>query len=135
MSALTLYFILMLDKIELILLIVTAISAILGNVVYASYSEMKSCYEKYKDEGRLSSIIKERKIMVRCLVIASISGLLFVLIPDTSRAATIYLLPKIVNNENMQTLPDKVAKTLNLKMDEYINSMIDVKEKPVNNTK
>lgn len=50
-------------------------------------------------------------------------------VPDTENACAIYLLPKIANNEQVQKIPDKFAKLLNVKMEEWMNdAIIDKKE-------
>jgi uncharacterized BrkB/YihY/UPF0761 family membrane protein len=58
------------------------------------------------------------------LVIITLNILLFafikVLLPTTKEFAAIYLIPKTVNNEQIQKIPDNAAKLLNAKLEEWI---------------
>jgi len=53
------------------------------------------------------------------------------LIPDTKHACVIYLLPKVVNNEQVQKMPETFVKLLNTKMEAWINESLS--EKPLAN--
>lgn len=52
-------------------------------------------------------------------IITGIIGSVF--LPTTKEAAAIYLLPKIVNNQQVQELPDNALKFLNAKLEEWID--------------
>jgi len=58
-----------------------------------------------------------------------ISSILLVMIPTTKEAAAIYLIPKIVNNEQVQKIPDNAMKLLNTKMEAWIADMTEKKGK------
>ena len=49
-----------------------------------------------------------------------IAGFLTVMTPDTKQAAVIYCLPKIVNNEQVQKIPEKLLDLSNTWLDEKI---------------
>jgi hypothetical protein len=49
--------------------------------------------------------------------------LLFVFIPTTKEAAVIYILPKVVNNEQVQKIPAEGLKILEAKFDEWLDGM------------
>ena len=46
-----------------------------------------------------------------------------VTIPNTKQAVTIWLLPKVVNNENMQNVPERALEILNKKMGMYLKDL------------
>jgi hypothetical protein len=51
------------------------------------------------------------------------------LIPTTKEAAAIYLIPKLVNNEQVQAIPENALKLLNLKFQAWIEEMEPAREK------
>ena len=52
--------------------------------------------------------------------------------PSSKTIATMYLLPKIVNNEEVQKIPGKALDMLNLKMDEYLSDTLSIRGNNVN---
>lgn len=48
--------------------------------------------------------------------------------PTTKQAAVIYMLPKIVNNEQVQKIPANFVKVLNTKMEEWLGQFEPAKE-------
>jgi len=71
---------------------------------------------------------KEAKTLTqRCnkaIIISTISfffgGMLLMIIPTSKDFAAIYLIPKIVNNEKVEGLPDKALDLMNKKLDEWL---------------
>lgn len=56
--------------------------------------------------------------------------ILYIFTPSTRSFAAIYLIPKIVNNEQIQKLPDNAATLLNAKMEQWIDdTMVSKKGK------
>ncbi len=53
-------------------------------------------------------------------------GLVFT--PSTKEMAAIYLLPKIVNNEKVQNIPDKALQLLNAKLDQWVKETLSKKK-------
>lgn len=49
-------------------------------------------------------------------------------IPSTKEAVAIYMIPKIVNNEQVQKLPDNAMKFLNEKFEGWLNDMAGKKK-------
>jgi hypothetical protein len=73
--------------------------------------------------------VPEIKRFYKLAVVVLIVSLLgFAFIPSTKEAAAIYMIPKIVNNEQVQKLPDNAMKFLNGKFEEWINDMADKKK-------
>lgn len=60
----------------------------------------------------------------RILPALFISAILFCLIPGTKDMAAIYLIPKIVNNEQIQKIPDNTLNLLNSKLEAWIEDVI-----------
>lgn len=61
-----------------------------------------------------------KKLMIVCIVgfCVSFTGIMFV--PSTKDIAAIYLIPKIVNNEQAQKLPANLLSLLNKKLEEWL---------------
>jgi hypothetical protein len=55
------------------------------------------------------------------------SSLLAAFAPSSSTLAAMYLVPKIVENKNIQKIPDNIAKALNAGLDKFINNVTDRK--------
>lgn len=61
--------------------------------------------------------------VVKKLIVTSIVSLIiFVATPNSKTIAAMYLLPKIVANEHVQQIPDKVLTVLEKKLDAYVGS-------------
>jgi len=76
----------------------------------------------------------EAKTIAKCVLKFALPiffvGLLIVtFIPNTKEIAAIYLIPKIVNNEEVKAVPDNALKLLNLKMEEWIEETVGEGEK------
>lgn len=56
-----------------------------------------------------------------------LSALCLTLIPSTKEAAAIYLIPKVVNNAQVQQVPENALKLLNAKMQEWLKGLEDKK--------
>lgn len=67
-----------------------------------------------------SDIKKYFKLCAGVFIITSLIGLM---VPTSKEAAAIYLIPKIVNNEQVQKVPENALKLLNTKMEQWINDM------------
>lgn len=65
-----------------------------------------------------------KKAFKVALTTLMISAIITVFIPTTKEAAAIYLIPKIANNEDVQKMPDNVAKILNSKLEEWIDDTV-----------
>jgi len=78
---------------------------------YSSNSEIKSN----------NTLIK--KIFKITFIVFIISFIFAILCPNTKQAATIYLLPKITSNKNMQQLPSKTAQLLLMEVKKEINTI------------
>lgn len=63
----------------------------------------------------------------------TIMGVVFmaisIFIPTTKEVAAIYMIPKIVNNEKIQKLPDNAVNFLNKKFEEWIDGMVKKEKK------
>jgi hypothetical protein len=83
-------------------------------------------------------IAYEKKTSMKWIMRAIPSGIaafifisMSVLCPTTKEAAVIYILPKVVNNEQVQNIPAKGLKILEAKFDEWLDGMTKEKtEKP-----
>jgi len=62
---------------------------------------------------------------IAIFLIASAS---MILMPSSKQAAAIYLIPKIVNNEDVQNLPGKLGQIAHGKLDEWIEDLTKDKE-------
>lgn len=62
----------------------------------------------------------------RLVVVFLLCGMIYLFVPTGKELAAIYLIPKIVNNEQVQQVPDNALKLLNLKMEEWIEETAGV---------
>lgn len=52
-------------------------------------------------------------------------------LPSTKQACAIFILPKIINNEHIQNIPNNFSKLANEKLTEWINEIKDTKQEPI----
>jgi hypothetical protein len=68
--------------------------------------------------------------VLKCAAIVVIlAGTLRVAIPTSKEIAAIYLIPKMVNNEDMQQIPDNAAKLLNAKLKLWMDDTLEIEKK------
>ena len=65
-----------------------------------------------------------RRVAARCVCPLVFLLFLITFIPSTKEACAIYLIPKIVNNEQVQKVPENALKLLNAKFEEWIDEQI-----------
>lgn len=139
MSALTLYFLVMLDNIITFIGVICAISW----VVFAIYAtimcalvNMKSEYEESsrfleEDKIKISNLRKSRNKVIKWgLAISIFITGIYCMIPTTKQVAFIYIASTLSQNKIVQDIgekslqiPDKALEILNLKMNEYLDDM------------
>lgn len=56
-------------------------------------------------------------------------GFIAAVTPDSKTLAAMYLIPKLVENDGSQKIPDKALKVLNLKLDEWVKDLSDNNDK------
>jgi MFS superfamily sulfate permease-like transporter len=78
----------------------------------------------YIFEERMVGWCKKHKLFIRgYIVVFLVTTVLAVLMPSTKEAAAIYLIPKIVNNEDVQELPGKLGQLVHGKLDEWLDDL------------
>jgi len=99
---------------------------IVGGILYGISCEDYK-WSRYDDEmwerakkTRESQGKWARRILITCLFTIAFSLLTGVFVPTLKEAAAIYLIPPIVNNEDMQEIPADAAKLLHNKLEEWI---------------
>jgi hypothetical protein len=70
-----------------------------------------------------------KKLIVACIVLFAIVSF----IPSTGDLAAIYVIPKIVNNEQCKDIPEKMMGLLNAKLDQWFNESIRKSKKEKDN--
>lgn len=70
-----------------------------------------------------------KKNLLSLFLITFLCSVVGTFCPSTKEAVAIYMIPKIVNNEQVQKLPDNAMKFLNGKFEEWINDMTVKKKK------
>jgi hypothetical protein len=70
-----------------------------------------------------------RKSIITLISLVVVFSLLRVFLPSTKEAVAIYMVPKIVNNEQVQKLPDNAMKFLNTKLESWISEMGEKQKK------
>ena len=115
MSPWTIYFILMLDSllkglvfIGLVMLVLVIFSVIDATLETPNWEPVT---QETKD--------KLKRRLIRIFSVIGIVICLGIMIPNTKQAATIYVLPKIINNEQAQQVPKKLLDLFDSKVDEW----------------
>lgn len=109
------YLITRLDFIVGISVAVMIISLIATILLIVGYTDSEKEAEKRK-------LMRSSKISIAVLVLSTVT---FCAVPSTKDFVAIYLIPKFVNNEEVQKLPDNAVKLLNVKMEEWIKDSLD----------
>lgn len=73
-------------------------------------------------------IVKVNKTSKHLCVSLGIFTILAIFIPSSKTIAAMYLVPKIANNQNVNQLPDKLLKVVNVKLDEWVEELSKKKE-------
>lgn len=118
MSYTLIYWITRLDALQRFGVVVT-IFGIIGVVI------CKALQDDYSDEA-LRIHIKHMKICVMAVVLGCA---IWLFVPTTKEAAAIYLIPKIVNSEEVKKVPKNTMKLLNTKMEQWIEDSLSDDDK------
>jgi len=121
MNAWQVYWFLMLDS-------VSTASGLIAVVVGLVLSFSVIFYFICKFDGDEDVVRITEQINKILIPIFAITFLLSIFLPTTKQMATIYILPKIANNEQVQQIPDKLLELGNKQLDEWINEFKDVKK-------
>lgn len=120
MSHWLIYWITRLDSIESVLSVTLGVLIvavlILGTIM---------CMIEY-DNDEIPAFIK--KVFKVSLIIIAITVPLCIFIPSTKEICAIYLIPKVVNNEEVKKIPDNLLKLLNAKCEAWINDQLEDKK-------
>lgn len=72
---------------------------------------------------------KIRNMSIKFLKYSSISAVIFsvltALTPTTKEFVAIYVIPKVINNEQVQQIPENMIKIMNSKLESWINDLAD----------
>jgi len=116
------YLVLKLDNISGALI---AFSVILGMVVIFGGLGLFALRDIHEDdEAFLKNILpKLFKIYKRVSIVTITIVCLAILVPTTKQMAAIYFVPKVINNKQVQKMPNKLVVLANSWMDEQIKSI------------
>lgn len=111
MTESTVYWVVMMDNISM------AITLMFGLFILATLLTAFVA-GSLADEGDIESALYMTYAFGCCLVLSifCLAGIAFV--PNTKQAAAIYVLPRVVNNEQLQQLPNKLLELSNEWLDE-----------------
>ena len=70
-----------------------------------------------------SGALNAKKYLIRTGIAIIICGALSIFLPTTKQAAAIYFVPKVLNNKQIQKMPNKLVTLANDWMDEQIKSI------------
>lgn len=91
--------------------------------VYSSdYNADRSPSDSFIAKQKAILKISKRGI-IACIILIFINLPLAVLLPSTQQACVIYLLPKIVNNENIQKIPNNVSELMNKRLEQWMDDV------------
>lgn len=80
-----------------------------------------------EDDDEIKSGIKQ--VLRYFVPIAIILSIPAIFLPSTKEYAAIWLIPKVINNEQVQKVPEQALKLLNLKVEQWIADMTTEKKK------
>jgi hypothetical protein len=129
MSTFALYFILILDNIRNMFILLLVLGCI-GLVVY-TIAYYVNFYQSKEDndktcEALLVPVTRSLKIFVSVCIV---STLVLSFLPSTKQMAVIYLVPKIVNNEQVQNIAGTSLKILEGYTQKYLDELAGKAEK------
>lgn len=85
-------------------------------------------YLVVNDSFKIAAEEKKLKDKIKTSIIYFIIILTFTsFIPNSKTIAAMYLVPKLINNEELKKIPDKALTLINGKFDEWINNLTDKK--------
>jgi len=122
MSYTFIYFFTRLDSFNSLIknLIFISFLSIIGLIIFFFLEQ-----DSYVD-GEIKNIYSPKIIVwiKKIAVLLILCTIFSVTIPTTKEAAVIYLLPKVIKNEQCQQIPTNFVKFLNLKMEKWLNEQI-----------
>jgi hypothetical protein len=102
----------------------------LGAAIFGTGALMGSIFYFMEGDVHGWDRVKNWKSPIKKLwAITAIFGMLTAMTPTTKQAAVIWLLPKVVNNEQVQAIPHKALRLLNKQMDEWLEDNLKIEEK------
>jgi hypothetical protein len=110
--------------------IAIALFILIGCICFFLYSvgddqDRKGILNFYKNSN---SIVNLKKAFIMTLIAALFFTFLYGAVPNMKEAAVIYLVPKIMNNENIKEMPNNFAEMLNEKIKEWTDDAIKYKK-------
>lgn len=124
MSAWTIYWFTRLDTLQMIGFLVGILSGI-GLLIAGILYQMMSNGDDYdKDMAKQVKPFRNFALILCCCTLP-----LGIFLPSSKEFAAIYLIPKIVNNEQVQQIPSKGLDLLNAKLDQWLDDVRKDKEK------
>ena len=120
LSHFEMYLFVMLDSLKCASLVTFIL--LLGSSVMLGVT-VATCSSYEKDKHTLMT-----KWLKRSLMASTLFTLLFVALPNTKQAAAIYLIPKIVNNENVQEIADNSLKGIRVLAEQWLEELAPVQK-------
>jgi hypothetical protein len=117
MSMLFIYIFVMMDSIKMGLGLL-ALVAVICIFISAAATDTSNVEDKRR----------AKKWLKICVATFLLIGSVAILTPDTKQLAAIYMIPKVVNNEDVRAMSGDAMKTLRIKFNEYLDSIDPVKE-------
>lgn len=127
MSCWTMYWITRLDmlhKVGVVVAILALIACIVATVIYLvnRYKEIWHSSEDSKAEYRGYALMA-RPYMIASYILLPLFISIAALIPDTKSAIAIWAVPKVVNNEQVQQIPENALNLVNAKLKEWVDEV------------
>jgi len=126
MSPFIVYLVLMLDGLVGILTGLSIFSLI--GFVFMCTCIINVSQNEYADDSDKNHCIFFKKHIIKIFFITLFFSLVTVATPTTKQMCSIYLIPKIVNNERVQNIGDKSLTVIENKFEEWLNETIKNKE-------
>ena len=102
---------------------------VMGLLLYGGISALLSSDGSNIDTATFKLYVKKAiKPLCLWLSVATLSTILSTFIPTQKEMAAIIMLPAIVNNEELQKVPDNLLKLLNVRLAEWLEEGEDTKK-------
>lgn len=124
MSHWTIYWVLILDSLKLTATLASFLLGV-GLVIALVIWIAASCECKKYSAGEEDYFVRRISKIFSWILgpIVAISLLFAVFVPNTKQAVAIWVTPKIVNNEQVQEIPQKGLKVLDKKLESYLDEL------------
>jgi len=109
-TAFQIYLMSLADSVLLLFLVIILISVVSMLLLVMDYKDIREFDDDKEKEKKNIHNKKNAKAIIRCLMSALLSVLVLVFVPSTKTLVAMYVIPRVVNNTNVQKLPEAILR-------------------------